>query len=226
MNNIDFDFINEKLSKGFRLRIDVGLSISMPHSMEWMNEHDNVFVIGFEPHPFCYKSSVECLKNSNFSDRCYLIEAAVDDVEDPKKDIFYALNGPDTDYNIGTSSLRKPKGKFANSIEATYEVDILSLNYILSNLNYGTIDFLKTDTQGNDLNVLRSLGQHIKNVAYIQSEYDSSGTYEHANTGQELDIFLAENGFEKYEPVLCYYTNDDGVMMYDVADYKYRNLNL
>lgn len=224
MKEIDFDFINKKLSSGLKLRIDVGLSTSMPHSMEWMQQNEDIFVIGFEPHPISFKSSQKFLNESNFKDRCYLIEAAVDNVDFPSKSVFYALDGPEADYNVGTSSLKKPTGWLKNSVDQIYNVDVLSLKYILNNIDYDVIDYLKTDTQGNDLNVIKSVGEHIKNVLRIQSEYDSSGLYEFANTGQELDNFLFENGFEKTEPVLCYYyDNDSGNMMYDVADYIYKN---
>lgn len=221
---INFDYVNEKLKSGLKLRIDVGLSYNMPHTVEWLETFNDVFVIGIEPHPENFQSCENILSNSNFKDRCYLIEAAIDNVKEPLKKTFYGLGGEETRDDPGTSSLKKPIGKFENCIKNIYNVNALPLSYILKNIEYKEIDYVKVDTQGNDLNVLKSLDHHLKKVFWIQSEYDSSSTYQGANTGEELDIFLHQNQFEKVEPILCYYTNENGVMMYDVSDYKYRNL--
>jgi hypothetical protein len=98
--------------------------------------------------------------------------------------------------------LLKPKGRFENSTEEVYNVEVMSLKYILDNLDYEVIEVLKTDTQGNDLNVIKSLGDHIKNVVFIDSEYDESDDYENANSGEELDNFLEKNNFKKYQVVV------------------------
>ena len=231
MLKIDYDFINKKISSGFKLRFDIGTSTNMPNGFEWLKEDKKIFVIGIEPHPEHFTAVKNELKQSNYEDRCYLIEAAIDNVSYSTKKTFYGLDGPETGcsdktlsgYDTGTSSLKKPKGRFTNSIKEIYNVNTISLKYILDHLDYGIIDYIKVDTQGNDLNVLKSLGCHIKNVLTIQSEYDSSGEYQNANTGYELDIFLSENNFEKYESVLCYYVDQNNNYMYDVADYKYQN---
>ena len=198
----------------------------------WLKEDEKIFVIGIEPHPDHFIAVKNELKRLNYEDRCYLIEVAIDNVSSPTKKIFYGLDGPETGhsdktlsgYNTGTSSLKKPIGKFTNSIKQIYNVNTISLKYILDHLDYEVIDYIKVDTQGNDLNVLKSLGSHLKNVLDIQSEYDSSAEYQNANTGYELDTFLSENNFEKYESVLCYYVDQDNNCMYDVSDYKYQNI--
>lgn len=226
MKMIDFSFINQKLSSGLKLRIDVGLSTCMPHSMEWLSEREDIFVIGFEPHPVSFESSKKCLSESGYSDRCYLIQAAISDVKELSKSVFYGLDGPETEYNIGTSSLKKPKGRFKNSVDEVYNVNVLPLSYVLDRINYDVIDYIKTDTQGSDLEVLKSLGSHIENVLRIQSECDSSSDYESANTEEELSNFLSNNNFAKYQPVFYYYQDENGNWMYQIIDYKYANTKL
>lgn len=220
MVDIDFDFINRKMNDGYSLRIDVGLSFFMPNSIEWLKSNNKIFVIGIEPHPNNFTSCQKLIKNSSYEDNCYLIESAIDDVKKPGKKVFYGLNA---DGDPGTSSLKKPKGRFKDCIENIYHVDVISLKYLLDNINYTLIDYIKTDTQGNDLNVLKSLGDHIFNVVEIQSEYDCGDTYECCNTGKELDDFLEQSEFEKYDPVYFYYTDNNGNNMYQIIDYKYRN---
>jgi FkbM family methyltransferase len=214
---IDFDFINQKLSTGLKLRFDIGLSTNMPNSINWLSSDNDVFVIGIEPHPNNFRSCEEYLNNSPFKGRCYLIEAAVDNVQSPTQKVFYGLGGPATGYDSGTSSLRKPKGRFVNSIDEVYNVDVIPLRYILDNIQYDYINLLKTDTQGNDLNVLKSLNNHLNRVYDIYAEYDESNDYEGGNTGDELDQFLFQNNFEKYESITAPSRNNK------VEDCKYKN---
>lgn len=216
---IDFEYINERLSSGLKLRIDIGLSHNMPNTINWLQSCSDVFVIGLEPHPSNFESCCNHLNSSNFKDRCYLIEAAIDDVNVFTKKQFYGLGGPATEYDAGTSSLLKPKGRFGNSIDNVYNVDVISLSYILDNICYDYIDLLKTDTQGNDLNVLKSLQKHLNQVFDICAEYDESNDYENANTGEELDNFLFQNNFEKYDSIIAPLRNNK------VEDCKYRNTN-
>lgn len=216
---INFDYINQKLKSGFKLRFDIGLSNDMPNSLEWLEKDEDVFVVGIEPHPNNFQCCKELIDNSKFKDRCFLIESAIDDVENTDKKVFYGLGGPETNYDAGTSSLRKPIGRFKNSIKEVYNVNVISLNYILDNLEYHLIDLIKTDTQGNDLNVLKSLKEHIKKVIYIHSEYDESSDYKNANTGSELDDFLLKNNFEKYDVVY------QPLRENKIEDCKYKNLN-
>lgn len=199
---IDFDYINQKLKSGLKLRIDVGLSCDMGRSRRWINCVNNVFVIGVEPLRENCLELKKLLSSTRGGDRFYLIEAAIDDVEIPTSKKFYGFGWNDYPNNPGCSSLLKPKGRFENCADLIYNVDVISLKSILDNIDYDVIEVLKTDTQGNDLNVIKSLGDHIKNVVFIDAEYDESDDYENANTGDQLDNFLKDNDFKKYQVVL------------------------
>lgn len=216
---IDFGFINQKLSSGMKLRFDIGLSSNMPNTINWLESNSNVFVISIEPHPNNFLACQNYVNNSSIKDRCYLIEAAVDNVDEPTQKVFYGLGGPATGYDPGTSSLKKPKGRFVDSVDNVYNVDVISLRYILDNIQYDYVDLLKTDTQGNDLSVLKSLGNHLNRVYDIYAEYDESNDYEDSNTGEELDQFLFDNNFEKYESIVAPSRNNK------VEDCRYKNIN-
>ena len=211
---IDYELINEKLSSGLKLRFDIGLSFNMPNASKWLSDDSNVYVIGIEPHPNNFKSCCSHVENSNAGDRCYLIEAAVSNVSESGEQDFYGLSG-----DAGTSSLCRPIGRFENLVDRVYSVETVSLASILDNINYERIDVLKTDTQGNDLNVLKSAGEHLKNVDFIYAEYDESEDYENANTGEELDAYLEEMGFECYDRI--YVAERNGKLV----DCEYRNVN-
>ena len=211
---IDYELINEKLKSGLTLRFDVGLSFNMPNATKWLRDDPNVYVIGIEPHPNNFKSCCSHLETLDAGDRCYLIEAAISDVGESRDQDFYGLSG-----DPGTSSLCRPIGRFENLVDRVYSVETISLASILDNLNYTNVDVLKSDTQGNDLNVLKSAGDHLKKVDFIYAEYDESEDYENANTGEDLDKFLEENGFECYDRI--YVAERNGKLV----DCEYRNLN-
>ena len=211
---IDYDAINKKLSTGLKLRFDIGLSFNMPNSTKWLREDENVYVIGIEPHPNNFKSCCSHVETNNAGNRCYLIEAAISNVDKSENKDFYGLSG-----DSGTSSLCRPIGRFENLVDRVYSVETVSLASILDNLNYERIDVLKTDTQGNDLNVLKSAGEHLKNVDFIYAEYDESEDYENANTGEELDAYLEKMGFECYDRI--YVAERNGKLV----DCEYRNVN-
>ena len=210
---IDYDAINKKVSTGLKLRFDIGLSFNMPNTTKWLND-SNTYVIGIEPHPGNFKSCCSHLETHHAGDRCYLIEAAISNVRKPREQDFYGLSG-----DPGTSSLCRPIGRFENLVDRVYSVETISLKEILDNLEYDRIDVLKTDTQGNDLKVLKSAGKHLKNVDFIYAEYDESEDYENANTGEELDEFLENNGFECYDRI--YVAERNGKLV----DCEYRNVN-
>ena len=211
---IDYEWINKKLSTGLKLRFDIGLSFNMPNSTKWLREDENVYVIGIEPHPNNFKSCCSHVETNNAGNRCYLIEAAISNVDKSENKDFYGLSG-----DAGTSSLCRPIGRFENLVDRVYSVETVSLASILDNLNYERIDVLKTDTQGNDLNVMKSAGDHLKNVDFIYAEYDASDDYENANTGEELDEYLEKMGFECYDRI--YVAERNGKLV----DCEYRNVN-
>jgi len=211
---IDYELINEKLSSGLTLRFDVGLSFNMPNASKWLSDDPNVYVIGIEPHPNNFKSCCSHLEAHHAGDRCYLIEAAISDVSESREQDFYGLSG-----DPGTSSLCRPIGRFENLVDRVYSVETISLASILDNLNCEKVDVLKSDTQGNDLKVMKSAGEHLKKVDFIYAEYDESDDYEGGNTGEELDAYLEEMGFECYDRIYVPERNNK------LVDCEYRNVN-
>lgn len=213
---IDFDFINKKIESGLKFRFDIGLSGDMPYSKNWVTTRDDVFVICIEPHPSNFSKCLGIRQRTENSDNLYMIEAAVDNVESPCKKVFYGYSGPATNYDAGTSSLHLPKGRFEGSVDIEIEVDAIPLSYILDNIKYDKIELIKTDTQGNDLNVLKSLKDHISNVVYVDAEYDESADYLEANTGKQTDEYMKSKNFTPYQYYTCRSRNI-------VSDARYKN---
>ncbi len=92
-------------------------------------------------------------------------------------------------------------------------------DYVL-NQNITNIDFLKIDTEGYELNVLKGFGDFLKNIKIIQFEY--GGTFLDNNV-KLIDVkdFLEQNGFHKFS----YLTNKGTQIITDFNDhYQYCNI--
>ena len=84
-------------------------------------------------------------------------------------------------------------------IISTQNLKFLRLDEILKkNILSKNSIFLKTDTQGNDLEVLKSLGIYLKKVKYIKCEMSIMALYRNQNSHWEILKFFKEN---KYEPI-------------------------
>jgi hypothetical protein len=94
-----------------KVKIDIGLSYSAPHSNLWLNNDDNLIVFGFEPDI----DSVNCIlsknivkrdhshgepiKNEYINTRFFIIPIALDNVTNPIEKDFYVVKN-----DCGTSS--------------------------------------------------------------------------------------------------------------------------
>lgn len=94
-----------------------------------------------------------------------------------------------------------------------------SYNYVIDN-NIHNIDFLKIDTEGYELNVLKGFDHFLENINIIQFEY--GGTFLDNNV-KLIDVihYLERNGFYKFS----YLTNNGAELIKDFSDhYQYCNI--
>ncbi len=92
-------------------------------------------------------------------------------------------------------------------------------DYIVEN-GIKNIDFLKIDTEGYELNVLKGFFEHLKMVKIVQFEY--GGTYRYSGL-RLVDVvnYLKEMGFGDFS----YLSNDGLVPLVDYNDhYQYSNI--
>lgn len=84
--------------------------------------------------------------------------------------------------------------------QSIYKVNTIRLDTFIEQENYHNmiIDFIKIDTQGHDLNVIKSLGKYIKNVREILCEVQITNfeLYKDQSNKNELLIYMKENNFE------------------------------
>jgi FkbM family methyltransferase len=86
--------------------------------------------------------------------------------------------------------------------------------------NVPKIDFLKIDTEGYELKVLRGLEDDLHNVRFLQFEYGGTAHDSHVGLADMVD-YLKEYSFERFS----YLTNDGPVPILDFSDhYQYCNI--
>lgn len=92
-------------------------------------------------------------------------------------------------------------------------------NYVIEH-GIKEIDFLKIDTEGYELNVLKGFEDCLSSVKIIQFEYGGTFLDNHV-TLREITQYLEKKGFYKFS----YLTNDGPVLITDFNDhYQYCNI--
>ena len=201
-----------------RILIDVGLAGEAPNSGNWLINSNDRFVIGIEPLGYHW-SMIENYKTSNslrpwsdnipvvqleegvvkyqgknfceIKNRFMKVHCAIDDVDEPTKKTFYQM---DRRYGAsGSSSLLKPSDKHPHFVEEEIEVDVMSLETILDHIDWDRFPFIehiKTDCEGKDFDVVRSIGKHLNKVLFITSEV-SEKNFDHWEGSHDQHLFRA-----------------------------------
>jgi FkbM family methyltransferase len=189
------------------VKIDIGLSYTAPISNKWLVKEPNVFVIGFEPNPFCCDMiQNHTMPASGFLD--FNLEKRF--IDEGRFQLFrYALNDTDKETSLdfyinkldyGTSSLYTHDQHRLGPIEQVKKINVTSLKLFFENFpwdKFEYIDYIKIDAQGSDLNILRGAGDYLKDrVVYVTAEPD--GHYykgaEECNE-QNLDKYMTSQNF-------------------------------
>jgi len=189
-----FDF---KIPEGkFDLYIDVGLSHNAPHSKKVLAANPNVFVIGIEPNPESCKS-IRSFHIPESFDRFALVPygiANVDKMEYRKFNVTIPDPGTSSFLNI-TQHFRDSQNV---SVSKVIDVPIVSLRHILDcvpweKFNSTTFE-MKSDTQGYECEVLKSLGDYIYKLNNIMIENSTGGQYKNAAQKEEIHKILEDSG--------------------------------
>ena len=131
-------------------------------------------------------------------DSAYILQVAVDNVSEIQSASFYCTDSR----NRGCSSLLMPTVNLGLDVEDVVAVEVCSLEYVLDYINFPkdkTIKFIKTDTQGKDYDVVRSLGKYLKLTEVIKSEYNVKGQYTNACSKYDFYQFMIQNDFKLHQ---------------------------
>jgi len=189
------------------IKLDIGLSYGAPYSQLWLSRlSPDRIVFGFEPN----RKSIQCIKTGKgfehfpyprintqyIDDRFFLIECALDDETGIKK-LYMTDNDP------GTSSLYKPT---CFGVEEVIEIPCIRLRNFFEMIPWDRFEFvehIKVDTQANDLRILMSGDEYIRNrVVYItiecgneKAQYQCDKEYS-GYTREDIYKYMNDNGFE------------------------------
>jgi FkbM family methyltransferase len=169
------------------LILDIG-SRDLDQSIEFNSVFSDVKIIAFEPNPSQFDI---CLNKSKEYENIRVEQLAISNTDGTLD--FYVTHG-----NIGASSLLKPINvPFASTQDFTkISVPSVKLGNWLDENNIKIVDIIWLDTQGVELDVLKSMGEKIKHVKFIHCEASELPYYEGHLLKNELVKFLDENGFE------------------------------
>jgi len=183
------------------LMVDVGVhtgSASLPFiDLGWK-------VIGFEPNPLNAKHFFNKLSSRTFSKQsnCDIREIALSDKKTEPLKLFYS------DISSGISGL----SSFHESHQKLKEVEVCTLREQLNNLHQ-KIDFLKVDTEGFDLFVLKGFDWEASRPAIIECEFEDSKTLSLGYSWKQLADYLVEKGYfllvSEWHPITQYGVQHD-----------------
>tara|TARA_R110002074_G_scaffold132808_3_gene276367 strand:+ start:7036 stop:7668 length:633 start_codon:yes stop_codon:yes gene_type:complete len=178
--------------------IDVGASsgiFAIPWSLKYPNHH----VFCFEPNNKNFNS---LLKKSQNINNITVYKKAISNISCIQK--FYEANYTNSSsllpFNKDGVNKWKHPTPTTPKLEtiSTYDVECVRLDeWMAENGIKGDIDFLKIDTQGHDLEVIKSLGEEIKRVKEITAEVQIVETEVYKNSSKREDLleYMKEKGF-------------------------------
>lgn len=184
------------------LRLDIGASTTAPNTHNWCRDMDDCFVITVEPVYANFAVALASMAQSHNFNNTFFINAAIDDVKEPTQGSMYV-----TKEDGGCSSLFAP-----SYFELSHEEKVtkISLKQVLDAVdwkNFEFIEYLKTDTQGNEISVLKSMGEYLKKVVMIEVECTTYDDYVGAPKEDEIISFLEANNFVFYKNCEDSYNN-------------------
>jgi hypothetical protein len=215
-----------KVPEGLKqIRIDVGLAGEAPNAALWLSQTTDRFVIGVEPLPYHwrmiknfetsgtvrpYPENIPLLQLEEgvvklnreivceIGNKFLPIEAAIDNVKDVTTQKFYMMDR--TDGASGSSSLLTPSEHHPHFIEKEIEVTTHSLEYILDKVDWGRFEYIehiKTDCEGKDFDVVKSIGKYLSKIVFITSEMTGNLHHWHGSTDPQSFVqFMQDSGFK------------------------------
>lgn len=184
-----------------RVKIDVGLSDGAPQSAKWLEQEHDLLVFGFEPNHHniaTIKSRGSdwsvTLNPKKIGHGFHLIECALSNVAQMEfTPFYYTSNDP------GCSSLLEPN-EFP--VGEVVNVQTWSLNHFLKHFPFHQIpyiDFVKTDCQGVDIDVIKGGSKYLDKIAIFTCEADDTRYKNSQNSLNALQALFKEHDFFQYK---------------------------
>lgn len=173
---------------------EIGANLGMDVE-KYLMDPDTV-VYAAEPTPdLCY----HLWRNFGGSPRFHLIPAAIDVENRFNRFNISPSSGCNSLHQFTDNIMEKWPGHDELHFVGHYEkIMCLRLDTIMDMFNIEKIDYLEIDTQGNDFNVLKSLGNRIGDVVAGKCEAFAGDIdlYKSSNRFEEVSTWLNDNGFD------------------------------
>jgi len=200
-----FNFLKKKKLNNFNLVLDVGA-----HRGETINKFLKNFkikkIISFEASPKNFLKLKNNLKklSKKFQNSEIIIENIA--LSNEKKEIQFKQFAESSSSTISeideSSSYYKKKYKILNLFgnKKNYQIinlQTLKLSDYLFEHKIGTIDFLKIDTEGTELEIIQGLDKNIEKVKLIMFEHHFDNMIKKKYTFRIINDYLLRNNFKK-----------------------------
>jgi FkbM family methyltransferase len=91
----------------------------------------------------------------------------------------------------------------------TVDIPLQTMDAVLSGLGAGSVDMIKLDTQGSELDILRGSLDALKHCALIDVEVEFNPIYKGQPLFCDVDRFMRDNGFELWRlSDICHYATE------------------
>ncbi|NDE63141.1 MAG: hypothetical protein EB053_02170 [Chlamydiae bacterium] len=193
---------------------DIGLSYNAPQSQVWLELYPDAIIIAFEPASSNYQSMLSNkhtipswmgkkkiapnhpMRTSprlaqQFKKRFFPLQIALGN-SDNHHTLFY-----ETIVDPGCSSIYQP----AEFEHFTYTVPMIKLERFLDAFpfqSYSIIDYIKIDAQGADLDILKGMGNYLRDRVICVTAEPENNRYRGTNNSiEQIIAYMTQQGFRK-----------------------------
>jgi FkbM family methyltransferase len=186
------------IPEGIRhVKLDIGLGESATNSERLLRGESDSFVIGIDPNPIAIVKNLEQF-SSHIGSRYRILPIALGTQPFHIQKLY--ITGNDS----GCSSLYRPSSSFQATydrpVTAELNVPCATLEEFLSLFPFEqitTIDYIKVDAQGSDLDIIKGAGDFLERVVWVTMEADG-WAYEGATaTVEAMDEYMSSKGFKR-----------------------------
>jgi FkbM family methyltransferase len=177
-----------------KIRVDIGLSHSAPCSFDWLKKDKNLIIHAFEPSPKNNKMIKQTQNYSLFKERFVLHEYGLSNCQNDEIINFY-----ETEVDSGCSSFFQPNEKLTIPFNVV-QASIKNAKIIFDLTDNNIIELLKTDTQGNDYNIIQAIQDKLSNIVFLDIELEADQySLNHDYQNSKLINFIELNNFQLIE---------------------------
>ncbi len=169
------------------LLLDVGSNYGQT-IRKFRMDFDRPTIIGFEPDPTCYES----LKRHFLKEDLTLENLGLGNENTTAEFKVYEVNGLQSFLDVSDQGMLK-----TSKIKETLSVEIKKLDDYVAAKQITTIDLLKMDVQGYELNVLKGAAKTLERhaIQVIYTEINFLDAYQGQGDFQEITVFLKTVGY-------------------------------